>query len=96
MRKPAKRGLRSNEQLFRSIFENAQIGISVFGFGRREHYSNRTMGEMLGYREEELSVLEKCFSVGETRCCQQKLRIAVCSSVNTSKTLSSCVICNTP
>ncbi len=59
MRKLAKRGLRSNEQLFRSIFENAQIGISVFGIDRREHYSNRAMSEMLGYGEGELSYLEK-------------------------------------
>ncbi len=59
MRKPTQTGLRSNEQLFRSIFENAQIGISVFGIDRREHYSNRAMSEMLGYSEEELSRLEK-------------------------------------
>jgi PAS domain S-box-containing protein len=59
VREPPKRRLRSNEQLFRSIFENAQIGISVFGIGRREHYSNRAMSEMLGYSEDELSRLEK-------------------------------------
>ncbi|MGB2668999.1 MAG: response regulator [Candidatus Acidiferrum sp.] len=59
MRQPAKRGLRSNEELFRSIFENAQIGISVFSIDRHEHYSNRAMSEMLGYSEEELSHLEK-------------------------------------
>jgi two-component system, sensor histidine kinase and response regulator len=57
--KPAKRGLRSNEELFRSIFENAQIGISVFSIDRQEHYSNRAMSEMLGYSEGELSRLEK-------------------------------------
>jgi PAS domain S-box-containing protein len=55
----AKRSLRSNELLFRSIFENAQIGISVFSIDRQEHYSNRAMSEMLGYSEEELSHLEK-------------------------------------
>jgi two-component system, sensor histidine kinase and response regulator len=59
VRQPAKRGLRSNEELFRSIFENAQIGISVFSIDRHEHYSNRAMSEMLGYSEEELSHLEK-------------------------------------
>jgi PAS domain S-box-containing protein len=59
MHKTAKRGLRSNEQLFRSIFENAQIGISVFGIDRCEHFSNRAMSEILGYTEEELSHLEK-------------------------------------
>jgi PAS domain S-box-containing protein len=59
VREPAKRGLRSNEELFRSIFENAQIGISVFSIDRQEHYSNRAMSAMLGYSEEELSRLEK-------------------------------------
>jgi len=59
LRKPVKRGLRSNERLFRSIFENAQIGISVFSFDRHEHFSNRAMREILGYTEEELSRLEK-------------------------------------
>ena len=53
------KSLRSNELLFRSIFENAQIGISVFSIDRREHYSNRAMSEILGYSEEELSHLEK-------------------------------------
>ncbi len=55
----AKKSLGSNEQLFRSIFENAQIGISVFSIDRREHYSNRAMSEILGYSEDELSQLEK-------------------------------------
>jgi PAS domain S-box-containing protein len=49
----------ASEQLFRSIFENAQIGISVFGTDGREHSSNRAMHEMLGYTEEELSRLEQ-------------------------------------
>jgi two-component system sensor histidine kinase/response regulator len=59
VRKAAKRGLQSNDRLFRSVFDYAQIGISVFGIDRREHYSNRAMREMLGYTEEELSHLEK-------------------------------------
>ncbi|HEY6290016.1 MAG TPA: PAS domain S-box protein [Terriglobia bacterium] len=51
--------LQASEQLFRSIFENAQIGISVFGVDGREHSSNRAMHEMLGYTEKDLSRLEQ-------------------------------------
>jgi PAS domain S-box-containing protein len=58
-RKHAEKALRAREQLFRSIFENAQIGISVFAIESNEHYSNRAMNEMLGYNEQELSHLEK-------------------------------------
>ncbi len=59
MRKSVKNGLRSNEQLFRSIFENSQIGISVFKTGSQEIVSNRALQEMLGYTGEELSRLER-------------------------------------
>jgi two-component system sensor histidine kinase/response regulator len=57
--KAAKRGLRSSEQLFRLIFENSQIGISVFEIDSREIVSNRALQEMLGYTGEELSRLEQ-------------------------------------
>ena len=59
MHKAARRGLRSSEQLFRSIFENSQIGISVFEIDSREIVSNRALQEMLGYTGEELSRLER-------------------------------------
>ena len=75
MHKPAKRGLRSNEELFRSIFENAQIGISVFSIDRQEHYSNRAMSEMLGYSEEELSHLERWDEITHPEdrvCCAER------------------------
>ena len=58
MRKSGKTGLRSNAQLFRSIFDNAQIGISFFSVEGREAFTNRAFQEMLGYSEEELSHLE--------------------------------------
>ena len=58
MRKPAKRGLRPNEQLFRSIFDNAQIGISFFSVEGGEAFTNHAFQKMLGYSEEELSHLE--------------------------------------
>jgi PAS domain S-box-containing protein len=56
--KPARKGLRSNEQLFRSIFDNAQIGISFFSVEGGEAFTNSAFQEMLGYSEEELSHLE--------------------------------------
>jgi PAS domain S-box-containing protein len=49
----------ANDQLFRSIFENAQIGISFFGVDGRAVFTNRTLQKMLGYTEQELSRLEK-------------------------------------
>src|SRR5277367_258077 len=47
----------SSEQLFRSIFENAQLGIGLFKIESREHVSNHALHEMLGYTEDELSRL---------------------------------------
>ena len=49
----------ANEQLFRSIFENAQIGIAYFKIDSREHTSNRALHEILGYSGEELSRIEQ-------------------------------------
>jgi two-component system sensor histidine kinase/response regulator len=51
--------LRENEQLFRSIFENAQIGISFFDINKRAISPNRALQEMLGYSEQELGQLER-------------------------------------
>ena len=48
----------ASEQLFRSIFENAQIGISFFSIAGRAIFTNRAFQEMLGYSEQELSRLE--------------------------------------
>ncbi len=56
-RKRAEERLRSSEQLFRSIFENAQLGIAYFKIDSHEHVSNRALHEMLGYTGEELSRL---------------------------------------
>jgi two-component system, sensor histidine kinase and response regulator len=49
----------ASEQLFRSIFENAQIGIGVFKINIQEHVSNRALHEMLGYSGEDLSGTEQ-------------------------------------
>jgi PAS domain S-box-containing protein len=56
-RKRAEEKLRANEQLFRSIFENAQIGIAYFSVDKQKHISNRALHEMLGYSGEELNTL---------------------------------------
>jgi PAS domain S-box-containing protein len=58
-RKRAKEALQSNERLFRSIFENSQIGISFFNINGRAVFTNRAFQGMLGYTESELSQLEK-------------------------------------
>jgi two-component system, sensor histidine kinase and response regulator len=57
-RKRAGEKVRDSEQLFRSIFENAQIGIGVFRIDKRELSPNRALQNMLGYSEQELSRLE--------------------------------------
>jgi PAS domain S-box-containing protein len=49
----------ASEQLFRSIFENAQIGISFFKIDTQEIFPNRALQEMLGYTEKELGRLER-------------------------------------
>jgi len=58
-RKRAKEALESSERLFRSIFENAQIGIGVFKIESQEHFSNRALREMLGYSGDGLTRLEQ-------------------------------------
>ena len=58
-RKRAEEQLRASEQLFRSIFENAQIGISIFDISAQQHLTNRALQEMLGYSENELKGLEQ-------------------------------------
>ena len=58
-RKRAKEALEARERLFRSIFENSQIGIGVFKIDSQEHISNRALHEMLDYTGEELSRVEQ-------------------------------------
>ncbi|MFY9935360.1 MAG: PAS domain S-box protein, partial [Silvibacterium sp.] len=58
-RKRAEEKLRENESLFRSIFENAQIGIGLYKIDSQEHLSNRALHDMLGYGAEELSSVEQ-------------------------------------
>jgi PAS domain S-box-containing protein len=57
-RKRSEEKLRESEQLFRSIFENAQIGISFYKIDADEIRPNRALQEMLGYSEKELGRLE--------------------------------------
>ena len=56
-RKRTEEKLEASERLFRSIFENAQIGIGLFKIDSQEHVSNRALHEMLGYTGEELNRL---------------------------------------
>jgi PAS domain S-box-containing protein len=49
----------ASEQIFRSIFENAQIGISFFNIQKRTISINRALQEMMGYTEKELGHLER-------------------------------------
>jgi PAS domain S-box-containing protein len=74
-RKQVEENLRASEQLFRSVFEDAQIGIGVYKIESREHFSNRALHEMLGYSGEELSRLEQWDEIvpGEEReVCAQR------------------------
>jgi two-component system, sensor histidine kinase and response regulator len=58
-RRRAEEALAQRETLFRSIFEHAQVGISIFEIDAQTHLSNRTLQEMLGCSEEELRGLEQ-------------------------------------
>ncbi len=58
-RKLAEEKLRESEQLFRSIFENSQIGIGLLKIDGLAHFSNSALHEMLGYKAEELSRIEQ-------------------------------------
>ena len=57
--KSAGKSLQGTEEFFRSIFENAQIGISFFNIHGGVVFTNRAFQEMLGYTEKELSQLGK-------------------------------------
>jgi PAS domain S-box-containing protein len=57
-RKRSEEKLRASEQLFRSVFENAQIGIGVFKVAEQQLNPNRALQEMLGYSKEELRHLQ--------------------------------------
>jgi PAS domain S-box-containing protein len=58
-RKRSEEKIRESEQLFRSIFENAQIGISVFNVPAGQFHTNEALHEMLGCTHEDLSSVEK-------------------------------------
>jgi two-component system, sensor histidine kinase and response regulator len=53
------KSIQGSQELFRFIFENAQIGIGIFNIEKEHHFSNRALHEMLGYTEEELSRLDR-------------------------------------
>jgi len=53
------RALTASQQLFRTVFENAQIGIGIHDIQTGEHFTNPAMHEMLGYSQDELSHTEQ-------------------------------------
>ena len=55
----AKEALQASEQLFRTVFENAQIGISILDAATGEFHTNSALHEMLGCTREDLSSLAK-------------------------------------
>jgi len=59
----SKQALAASEKQFRSIFENAQIGINFFSIDGKQHFSNSALSNMLGYSSEELSHLEQWDSI---------------------------------
>jgi PAS domain S-box-containing protein len=58
-RKHAQEALHERENLFRSIFENAQIGISLYKIADAQYFTNRALHQMLGCTHEDLSSVEK-------------------------------------
>ena len=58
-RRRASEALTASEQLFRTVFENAQVGIGIYNIQTGEHISNRSMHGILGYSQEELSSVEQ-------------------------------------
>jgi PAS domain S-box-containing protein len=58
-RKQAQETLQESEQLFRSIFENAPVGISLYKVAEAQYFTNHAMHEMLGCTHEDLSSVEK-------------------------------------
>ncbi len=53
-RKSAEEALRSNEALFRAVFEKAEVGIALFDLEQKFIQSNLALQKMLGYSEDEL------------------------------------------
>ena len=53
-RKKSEEDLRRSEERFRSVFEDAPIGVALVGLDRRYLRVNRQLCEMLGYPEENL------------------------------------------
>jgi PAS domain S-box-containing protein len=53
------RALTESQQLFRTVFENAQIGIGIHDIQTGEHFTNPAIHEMLGYSQGEMSRTEQ-------------------------------------
>jgi PAS domain S-box-containing protein len=55
----AEEALAASERFFRTIFENAQIGISIVNVPDKQYHTNRALHQMLGCTHEELDTVEK-------------------------------------
>jgi PAS domain S-box-containing protein len=55
----AEEALAASERFFRTIFENAQIGISIVNVPAKQYHTNRALHQMLGCTHEELNTVEK-------------------------------------
>jgi two-component system, sensor histidine kinase and response regulator len=55
----AEQALAASERLFRSIFENAQVGIGLFSLDGGKTFTNKALQGMLGYPAEELNLVEQ-------------------------------------
>jgi two-component system, sensor histidine kinase and response regulator len=58
-RKHSQEALQESEQLFRSIFENAPVGIGLYNVAKSEYFTNRALHEILGYTHDDLSSVDK-------------------------------------
>ena len=57
--KRAQEAMQESEQLFRSIFENALVGIGLHSVRNSEYFTNQALHEMLGCTHEDLTSVEK-------------------------------------
>jgi len=55
----SEQAVQESEKRFRSIFENAQVGIGIFAIKTGEHFGNQAQFQQLGYSSEELSKTEQ-------------------------------------
>ena len=58
-RKRTQEALQESEQLFRTVFESAPVGIGLYNVPKAQYFTNRALHEMLDYTHEDLNSVEK-------------------------------------